>query len=277
MNMKGVLSILLLLITVVAFSGAASATVQGDKYQCPYCSYHTNSQSKMQAHLEDCHAAKVVVIQGEQGPQGEKGDTGAQGPKGDTGAIGPKGDQGIQGIPGKIGEMGKQGIQGIQGLMGPQGLQGVVDYNKINKYIDARFALIQAEINFQFSNMWCYIYHHAVPGPVGPQGPAGEQGVAGPQGEVGPQGDQGIQGEQGIQGLIGPQGIQGVPGLQGAVGEAGANGVNGLNGLPGEDGVDSGKSISLEDKKTGGSFDWMLAALAAILAGLGIAYVARRE
>lgn len=54
----------------------------------------------------------IKVLDGQQGPQGEKGDTGEQGPKGDTG------EQGIQG------PQGEQGIQGPQGVQGPQGPQG---------------------------------------------------------------------------------------------------------------------------------------------------------
>ena len=98
--------------------------------------------------------AEYAMMQGEQGPQGEKGETGAQGPqgeKGDTGERGPQGEkgpqgeqgpQGLQGLQGEKGEQGIPGPTGDTGAMGPQGLQGVT-------------------------------------GPQGPQGPAGKDGTNG--------------------------------------------------------------------------------------------------
>ena len=296
---------LLLLVVAIGFSGAASATVVSDKYQCPYCSYHTNSQSAMQSHLESCHQAKVVVIQGEQGPKGDKGD---------TGAVGPAGPQGPQGI---------QGIQGVAGAVGAAGKDAVVDYNKIDAYIDARFAILQKQINDQFdafaesinyyaSSQWEYIFSHAVKGDKGDtgatgatgaqgeqgiQGVKGDTGAQGPQGEVGPMGPQGIQGiqgltgEQGIQGLTGDTGAIGPKGDTGAAGQNGADGLNGLNGINGTNGHDGITKIvtvykeaaqkasvnTIPMQHTGSNTNYLIGGLLAVLAGLGIGVLIDRR
>lgn len=98
--------------------------------------------------------AEYAMMQGEQGPQGEKGETGAQGPqgeKGDTGEQGPQGEQGLQGERGPQGPQGKQGPQGLQGLQGEKGEQGI-------------------------------------PGPTGDTGAMGPQGLQGPAGKDGTNG-----------------------------------------------------------------------------------------
>lgn len=59
--------------------------------------------------------ADMDVLDGEQGPKGDKGDPGDKGadgdpgPKGDTGEQGPKGDKGDKGDPGEKGEKGDPG------------------------------------------------------------------------------------------------------------------------------------------------------------------------
>ncbi|XP_039252850.2 intelectin-1a-like [Styela clava] len=62
-----------------------------------------------------------------QGPSGKKG------PKGSRGNIGPKGSQGPQG---PIGQAGPIGPAGPLGPTGPAGPVGVVDYSRIERYVD---------------------------------------------------------------------------------------------------------------------------------------------
>lgn len=306
MNSK-IMSLLLLFIVAIGFSGAASATSceHTYKYNCPYCNYHSDSQSAFKNHLESCHQAKVVVIQGEQGPAGQNGTNGKDG---------------------------LNGTNGKDGAQGPQGIAGVVDYTKVQSMINSATSGLQAQINAinaDLKHVWKSINWiievnvnqinliddlqsqinniQLTPGPkgdTGAQGIQGIQGLIGATGAVGPQGEtgltgaqgpqglpglngidgingtvgaQGPQGEQGIQGLIGPQGIQGVPGLAGAVGEAGQSGVNGLNGLNGIDGangVSAAKSIPMQD--TG--INWLPLILAGLVLAGAVGYaVVKRE
>lgn len=274
MNMKGLLSVLLLCVVAIGFSGTASATVCHG-YECPYCHVTKNTPDAMNSHLVKCHGVgqdQITIVESNPTP----------GPKGDTGAAG------------------KDGINGKDGKDGANGKDGVVDYSKVQGMINSATSGIQAQINAinaNLSNVWKSINWiiavnvnqinliddlqaqidniQLTPGPQGEKGDTGAAGIDGVNGVNGIDGINGVDGLNGVNGIDGAQGIQGVPGLVGAVGEAGVNGVNGLNGLPGEDGVNSG-SISLEDKKTGANLLPLVLAILAIAGVLGYVLV-RRE
>ena len=126
-----------------------------------------------------------LILNGIQGPQGNKGETGAAGPqgaKGETGAIGPQGNKG------ETGAAGPQGAKGETGAIGPQGAKGET-------------------------------------GAIGPQGNKGETGAAGPQGAKGETGAAGPQGAKGETGATGPQGAKGDQGIQGPQGNPGSSAV----------------------------------------------------
>lgn len=130
-----------------------------------------------------------VLLEGQNGPQGEKGDTGPMGPQGEPGvggSRGPQGPVGATGPKGDAGPMGPRGETGAKGDTGPQGVRGPTGTS----------------------------------GPQGPMGPRGEQGDTGPQGAQGPIGVRGPQGPIGPAGPIGndgPRGPKGVSLLDGSV------------------------------------------------------------
>ena len=227
------MSILILLVCVVGFSGTASAVAH--VYECPFCCYATGSQAKMESHLTGCHGVGVVTIQGEKGEKGDKGDTGAAGTNGTNGKDG------------------KDGVAGVNGK------DGVVDYSKVQSMINSATSGLQAQINSinnQIKNIWSEIdwiidvnvnqinliddHYAEFQASIAAQADVNNdlsnritniQLTPGPKGDTGAQGPQGIQGEQGIQGLQGIQGVAGIDGINGL------NGLNGANGLNGHDGV----------------------------------------
>ena len=69
--------------------------------------------------ITDAAGTKTInILDGKEGPQGERGLTGEQGPKGD------KGDQGERGLQGEPGGQGEKGEKGDTGSQGPQGEAG---------------------------------------------------------------------------------------------------------------------------------------------------------
>lgn len=67
---------------------------------------------------------EIELIEGPQGPQGEKGAQGTQGEQGIQGERGPEGAEGPRGAQGETGPRGPEGQVGFQGPEGPQGKTG---------------------------------------------------------------------------------------------------------------------------------------------------------
>lgn len=114
---------------------------------------------------------RVIVIEGQPGPQGEKGDKGDPGDKGERGLPGYEGKKGDPGPHGPDGRQGEPGPTGRDGNPGPTGRAGD-------------------------------------PGPGGPPGRDGEQGPPGRDGLPGQRGERGFDGPQGERGLEGPSQLQ---------------------------------------------------------------------
>jgi len=121
------------LVALVAFAGAALATIPGGGVISGCYAKRDGSLRVVDAATGQCKSSETPLnwnVAGQQGPKGDtgaagpKGDTGSAGPKGDTGSAGPKGDTGAAGAAGPAGPAGPQGATGPQGPAGPGGLDG---------------------------------------------------------------------------------------------------------------------------------------------------------
>jgi len=106
------------LVALVAFAGAALATIPGGGVISGCYAKRDGSLRVVDAATSQCKSSETPLNWNVAGQQGPKGDTGAAGPKGDTGSAGPKGDTG------SAGPKGDTGAAGAAGLAGPAGPQG---------------------------------------------------------------------------------------------------------------------------------------------------------
>ena len=154
--------------------------------------------------------AEYAMMQGEQGPQGERGprgEQGIQGERGPQGSQGPQGEQGPQGLQGLQGEKGEQGIPGptgetgATGATGPQGPAGKDGTNGKTSYFHIKYSPVENPTSSQMSeipNTYIGTYvDYTEPDSTDPSKYTWYR----------------------FQGLQGAQGTQGIPGTNGADGK----------------------------------------------------------
>lgn len=153
--------------------------------------------------------AEYAMMQGEQGPQGERGprgEQGIQGERGPQGSQGPQGEQGPQGLQGLQGEKGEQGIPGptgetgATGATGPQGPAGKDGTNGKTSYFHIKYSPVENPTSSQMSevpNTYIGTYvDYTEPDSADPSKYTWYR-------------FQGLQGAQGTQGIPGTNGVDG--------------------------------------------------------------------
>ncbi|WP_136110519.1 LPXTG-anchored collagen-like adhesin Scl2/SclB [Streptococcus pyogenes] len=157
--------------------------------------YLTNRGKIEEEWMEELYSGvQKKLLDGAQGPRGEKGADGAQGPRGEKGADGA---QGPRGATGPVGPQGQRGEKGADGAQGPRGEKGA-------------------------------------DGAQGPAGKDGDRGPVGPAGKDGQNGKDGLPGKDGKDGQDGKDGLPGKDGKDGQDGKDGLPGKDGKDGQPGK-------------------------------------------